>query len=143
MGKITFFVPGKPMGKGRPRFGNGQTYTPKKTLEYEKLVQQCYLLAGGRKMKGYISFSFRAFYPIPTRKDNKYVTKKQREQMLTGIILPDTKPDGDNIEKIILDALTGVAYEDDKQVVRCDGWNKMYSKDPGVLFTIGEVRECR
>jgi Holliday junction resolvase RusA-like endonuclease len=52
--------------------------------------------------------------------------------------LPMKKPDCDNIVKIILDALNGVAYTDDKQVVdvRC---RKCYAKpgEPGrVVVTI-------
>ena len=94
-------------------------------------------------MKGCIAFSLKAFYPVPKQKDKKYVNRQQRELMLENKLLPDQKPDGDNIEKIILDALTGVAYEDDKQVVCCMGWSKRYSKDPGVLVTIEEFMPCR
>ena len=37
--------------------------------------------------------------------------------MVAGLIHPTKKPDADNIAKIIMDALNGVAYEDDRQVV--------------------------
>lgn len=139
---VSFFITGKPVGKGRPRFGNGRTYTPKATADYEKLVRQCYLDAGGRKLSGYVAFEFRALYPIPKSKDRRYVTKKDRELMRAGRILPDAKPDGDNIEKIILDALTGIAFDDDKQVVRCFGWSKMYSDQAGVWVRIGELKDA-
>ena len=33
--KIAFAVEGEPRGKERPRFGNGQVYTPDKTTTYE------------------------------------------------------------------------------------------------------------
>ena len=36
---IQFFVPGKPVGKGRPRFTrSGNTFTPEKTRAYEAAV---------------------------------------------------------------------------------------------------------
>jgi Holliday junction resolvase RusA-like endonuclease len=35
---MMFFAPGQPIGKGRPRFGNGRAYTPARTLNYEKYV---------------------------------------------------------------------------------------------------------
>ena len=39
--KVTFTVPGIPVGKGRPRFmKNGHTYTPQKTRDYEDKVVQ-------------------------------------------------------------------------------------------------------
>lgn len=37
--------------------------------------------------------------------------------MLAGQIRPTVKPDCDNVSKIILDALNGVAFKDDSQVV--------------------------
>ena len=42
--------------------------------------------------------------------------QKNRELMLNNEISPTKKPDVDNILKIVLDALNGVAYDDDKQV---------------------------
>lgn len=58
---------------------------------------------------------------------------------------PDKKPDADNILKAVLDALNGVAYEDDRQVVEVlcikkyiggDGW-KSYGMEPGLYIGIG------
>ena len=37
--------------------------------------------------------------------------------MLNGELRPTKKPDCDNIAKVILDALNGIAYHDDSQVV--------------------------
>ena len=40
--------------------------------------------------------------------------------------------DGDKLERAVLDALTGVAYVDDSQVVACS-WRKRYTEgEPGV-----------
>ena len=36
--KIT--LPGEPRGKGRPRFGNGRTYTPDATRRYEDALRK-------------------------------------------------------------------------------------------------------
>lgn len=38
--------------------------------------------------------------------------------MLSGAEYPTKKPDIDNIVKVVLDALNGLAYKDDTQVVR-------------------------
>ncbi len=112
---IYFYVSGKPRGKGRPRFTRyGKPYTPKETVDYEKAVQAAWWKAsdgysfGDRPVEVQIS----AHYPMP-----KAFTKAQREQAEKGEIRPKTKPDVDNIAKIILDALNGKAFDDDNKVV--------------------------
>lgn len=107
--EIRITVPGKPVGKGRPRFGNGFTYTPKKTVEYENLVRFAWMQKGADKLSGKLRAVIVAHFPIP-----KGTSKKKRASM-DGTMY-DKKPDCDNIAKIILDALNGIAYDDDAQV---------------------------
>ena len=38
MDRVAFTIPGEPIGKGRPRFGNGRTYTPARTRAYEAAI---------------------------------------------------------------------------------------------------------
>lgn len=41
---FSFFVPGKPMGKERPKHTRtGVTYTPKKTKEYERFIRASFI----------------------------------------------------------------------------------------------------
>ena len=47
----------------------------------------------------------------------KSISKKKRAEMLEGKIWPAKKPDSDNIAKVVLDALTGIAYHDDTQII--------------------------
>lgn len=132
---ITFTVPGKPQGKGRPRFSRGRTYTPKKTVEYEALIKRCYLLHGGVKLEGAVRLRILVLYPIP--KKTKAI---DRQLMVQGHILPTKKPDGDNIEKAVADALNGVAYDDDSQIVKAY-WEKRYAADEehaGLVVTISD-----
>lgn len=138
---IQFTVYGTPVGKGRPKFStfNGQAmaYTPAKTVSYENLVK----LSVQQQQKGLKPFDkdvplqadIIAYFPIP-----KSTSKKKREAMLNGEIFPTKKPDNDNIVKCILDALNGIAYYDDSQVVyiRC---KKNYSDEPRVEITIHEI----
>lgn len=110
-----FTVPGKPRGKGRPRFrraGNFvQTYTPAETASYENLIALEYQAAGGKLLDGPVDVVVFASFTPP-----KSTSKKNREAMLAGEILPNCKPDADNILKAVLDGLNGVAYKDDTQV---------------------------
>ena len=57
--------------------------------------------------------------------------------MLRGCIFPSKKPDADNIAKIVLDALNGVAYEDDSQVINLSV-QKRYSEEARVFVHIEE-----
>lgn len=141
---INFFIPGKPTGKGRPRVCRNVTYTPKPTKDYENLVRQCYIAKYADKQpipaKTPLSVLIIAYYPII-----KSMPKKQIEIIENGgafeTVRPTKKPDADNISKIILDALNGLAYYDDNQVVtlRID---KCYAKDEsqvGVYVKIDEI----
>ena len=49
--------------------------------------------------------------------NKRKVTKDDKVQMLRGIFKPTKKPDIDNIIKIVLDSLNGVAFADDIQIV--------------------------
>lgn len=132
---ISFNIPGKSLGKGRPRFstrgGFVKIYTPEKTASYENFVKVCYLNEfHDFKIKGEIDAEIIAYFPIP-----KNFSKKKRQLVLYGEIHPAKKPDCDNIAKIILDSLNGIAYEDDKQIIDLKV-AKFYSNDPHVNVTL-------
>jgi Holliday junction resolvase RusA-like endonuclease len=64
-------------------------------------------------------------------------SKKKQQSMLHGGIRPTKKPDCDNIAKAVLDALNGIAYYDDSQVVTVTV-EKLYSDTPRVEVEITE-----
>lgn len=140
---IDIFIPGKPIGKGRPRVCRNGTYTPKTTRDYENLVRQCYIAKYADKQpipaKIPLKVSIIANYPITQSMPKKQVKIIENGGAFT--VRPTKKPDADNISKIILDALNGLAYYDDNQVVtlRID---KCYAKDEsqvGVYVKIDEI----
>lgn len=106
---ISFTVPFV-RGKGRVRFvrATGRTYTPDKTAEAMELIRMAYAKeAGGRTApKGVpVRVSITTARPMPKGRP-KRVTEE-----------PDIyKPDCDNIAKLVLDALNGMAWVDDTQV---------------------------
>lgn len=135
--KVKFTIPGDPKGKGRHRTTkSGHTYTPEQTTMYENLVKAMYYQqCRNTKFDDDTQLDVRitAYFPIP-----KSVSKKKRELMLNRTIRPIVKCDWDNIGKIVCDALNGIAYHDDKQVV--DGQvRKFYSEQPRVVVTIQEA----
>lgn len=56
-----------------------------------------------------------------------------------GLILPTTKPDSSNILKGVEDALNGVLYKDDSQIVRTHVV-KMYAFNPAIQVVIQEIK---
>ena len=115
---LVFSVEGEPKGKGRPRFskvgGFVKTYTDQKTRDYESLISQAARTAMGETppMEGPISVSMYFRLPIP-----KSTPKKRVASLLGGLVRPTKKPDLDNMNKAILDAMNGIVYQDDSQVV--------------------------
>lgn len=138
--EIKFKISGKPMGKQRPQVcrlnGKSVAYTPLKTIDYEKKVRASYNAVSKTKFEKYtpIEVNITAFFSTP-----RSVSKKLTNAMLEGRFLPTKKPDCDNIIKIILDALNGVAYHDDSQVCKIK-FEKRYAQVPEVEVTIKEIR---
>lgn len=103
---IEFFVFGDPRGKGRPRF-RGHAYTDSKTRAYENKIQEAFIQSGGNMIpKGTpVGVEVQCRFRIP----HSY-TKRRKEQCRENLELPLKKPDGDNVLKIVCDALNGLAY---------------------------------
>jgi len=109
---LKFTIDGEPTGKARPRVTKFGTYNMETTVLYENLVQISYKQQCKEFFEGSLIVTITACFGVP-----KSVSKKKRALMLDGHIFPNKKPDIDNIAKIILDALNGIAYKDDTQVI--------------------------
>lgn len=135
--KIEFEVPGEPRGKERHRTGRYGTYTPSKTVEYEKTIQKAFrsywdIPELPFPAKKPLVASITAYYKIPKSK-----SKSTKLEMLSDKIRPTKKPDVDNIAKVVMDALNGVAWKDDAQVVNLHVC-KFYALDEPYIHVILE-----
>lgn len=74
-------------------------------LAYRKKYKE---VATEKPVRVYIQANFKA---------PKSWSKRKKAQAALGMYRPTKKPDADNIAKAICDALNGVAYKDDKQIV--------------------------
>lgn len=96
-------------GKERPRFSRSgkHVYTPSKTAKAEREIRKAFIAAGGVKApKGVeVAVHITTVRPLPKSRPKRIESE------------PDIcRPDVDNISKAVLDALNGVAWEDDAQV---------------------------
>lgn len=135
--RLEFFVPGQPVGKGRPRVTIHGTYTPARTREAEQSVKAAALKALSAVdvcqdfPETVTSVKVRVFakYRIPKSWDNK-----SKYEARHGLLVPG-KPDLDNVVKLVMDALNSVLYPDDKAVEEITA-SKAFDEVPGLHICI-------
>lgn len=133
---IKFEIPGKVKAKQSFKIGrNGFKYTPSDMKEYANWVRLCFKYVYPEHLPSVfyetpLKMIINVSFAIP-----KSFSKKKREQALKGEIKPMVKPDCDNISKNICDALNGIAFPDDKQIVTLEV-NKFYADEEKAEVTI-------
>jgi Holliday junction resolvase RusA-like endonuclease len=138
---VTFKVDADPVGKQRARYvkrGNFvSTYTPEKTRTYEALLKEAAIEAMGASepLETPVSLYLYIRVPIP-----KSCTKKRLEDIANGSEKPTKKPDSSNILKSVEDAMNGVVYKDDCQIIN-HHITKVYSSLSGVDICVKECLE--
>ena len=65
-----------------------------------------------------------------------------RTQMLNRVILPNKKPDADNLAYLVTNALKGIVYEDDKQVC-AEHIYKFYGAEEKTVITVRPILEAQ
>ena len=129
---ISFLVPGLPIAKGRAKVstfnGRIQLRTPERTVRYESTVALFARQAMGDRnlFDCAVSLSLVLHMPIPAS-----WSKKKQAMALIGSVWPTSKPDCSNVLKAVEDAMNGIVYLDDKQIVMLSV-RKIYSQYPHV-----------
>lgn len=161
---LLFEWPGKPPHKGRHRarivipkhawsFSNGLKYLtelatkkifihlyadPETEAHEEALAEYATLLLrtrNGPPTEEPLCLLVHAFRSIPASWSDA-----DKAKALAGNIVPTSRPDGDNYLKLVQDALNGVAYKDDSQIVDSHVI-KRYSDQPALRIEIREMIE--
>jgi Holliday junction resolvase RusA-like endonuclease len=133
---VTITLQGHPQGKGRARAfirgGHVGHYTPQKTRSYESLIFGAAIDAMGSRppFEEAVELELCAVYAIPAS-----WSEKKRQRAMVGEIKPTKKPDLDNVLKVWNDALNGVVYRDDAQVIIAFV-EKRYGPAPLVVMTV-------
>jgi Holliday junction resolvase RusA-like endonuclease len=131
--KIEIWIPGPPIAKRRHRSaivdGKISTYSDQKD-QSRRISILALQQTHGEPLQGALSIKMDFGMPIP-----KGVSKSKRDAMLCGNIAHTKTPDLDNLEKMVLDCLNKIAWNDDKQIVEIHS-RKFYSDEPGTMIEI-------
>ncbi len=137
-GEYRYTIPGPAVPQGRPRFSRrgGRPYDPQKSRKYKAYVRQCVLEQGAPEepLSGPVSLRVFEYRAIP-----KSWSARKRQAAQNGDIWPTSRPDLDNVKKAVQDALNGLIWRDDAQVV----WGmefKAYDETPRVEIIIWSWR---
>ncbi len=130
---IVVELAGVPVGKGRARFSRamGLAFTPAKTRSYESALRLAAqdAMDGRPPLDGPVRVSVIATFPVP-----KSFSKKKHADAVLGLSRPTTKPDADNLLKV-LDAINMVVFGDDKQIVQAE-IIKLYGERPSLRIEV-------
>ena len=124
----TFTILGDPRPQGRPRFtrigGFVKAYDPKKSRDYKQTLaaqlaaQSPEFIEQGKAVSIYVEFIFARPKSLPKRVEDRV-----------------KKPDLDNLIKALKDAMTGIVWHDDAQIVSLSA-RKDYGDVPGIKMVV-------
>jgi|SRR6185437_11404579 len=143
MDVIRICIPGKPQPLERnrhrivrPKAGPAyvSNYLPTKSRNEQAIIRDfaSRAMRGNPPWEGPVDLRIVAYVPIP-----RSWSKKKQQQALEGRLLPVTKPDFDNYDKMV-DALKHVVWRDDSQVCAHGFW-KFYSPRPELVIEIRPI----
>ena len=126
-----------PVAKGRPKFsvrgGFARAYTPAKTVRAENnILSQAIAHKPSQPFQNRVSMDLIFFMPIP-----KSMNKREMALAVSEDMIHTKKPDKDNLEKAVCDALNEVFWRDDSIIWKSTS-EKRYSPNPRI-----EVSICR
>lgn len=139
---IVIHVPSVPVAQPRVRATvrgkHAAVYSPSGPIDSFKACVRLAASAayGGAPMSG------------PLRVDVEFVFPRTKQQIWKRRPMPrlphSKKPDRDNLDKAVLDALSGLLWVDDAQVFdgRVTKWIASGDEQPGVTITISEEVNC-
>ncbi len=132
---LDIFLDVKPFPKQRPRVGKfGNVYTPDKTVICEKEIAaliKSFMNRNCIKMTASpvcVKLVFNYSYPSKLNSSQKVLKD-------IGMLYKRTRPDLDNLCKLVMDAMNNLVFEDDSQVCKliCE---KRYSDVEGISIQV-------
>ena len=119
--KIVFEVLTEPVPLARPRFARGRVYLPQKSRDYRKILQN----SARSAMDNFKPLTGALFCHLNFYRKFKATSRNYG--------------DLDNHVKAVLDALNGICYVDDAQIVEFSGTKHTDKVEPRIEIEIGAV----
>ena len=134
--EITFDVIGRPAPQGSKksignnRFIESSKFLPAWRNTVKQAAEDAVTIEGWAKVSGPVELEVMFYLDRPSS-----VSTVKRPQ-------PTVPPDLDKLIRGVGDALTGVVYDDDSQVIRCLAW-KVYAdtRPPGAFIRVAELSQ--
>lgn len=136
MKSIQITIKGRPIAQARPRFvrrGNFVGTYSGQAKEKKAWISQARTQIKG-PLEGALVISMVFLMPIP-----KGTSKAKVDAMLDCKINHVKKPDVDNLSKWVLDCLSGIAYQDDSQIIYITA-RKLYGCEPKTMISIDVMK---
>lgn len=118
-GGVFFTVPGTAVPWSRAGSAGGRRFTPKKQENFMGVLQvhARAAMAGRAPFEGPLEMQVMASYAWPASWSNKRKADPAQAWKTS-------RPDADNLSKLVADALNGLAFIDDAQVVSLHVWKR-------------------
>lgn len=131
---ISFCIPGDAVPFARAGANGRRRFTPRRQADFQATVKLfgSRAFAGREPLAGPVSMTMRVTYAVPAS------WPKWKKAIA---VWKPSKPDGDNLFKIVADALNGIAWVDDAQIVDLSV-QKKYGAVPGTVVSICELAPC-
>lgn len=129
-------IPGEPVPWARAQGGAGPAkFTAPRQKAYARTIGQYFIAAGARPAKAWtgvpLSLTVQVLLPVPAS-----WRPEKRAAALAGHIRPISRPDLDNWLKLPMDALNGLVWKDDAQVVDLGESGKWYAEKPCLRIVV-------
>lgn len=135
--KLFFKFDIEPIPQLRPRVSSRpciRVYDPPKVKQFKRILRSLAVDQYSRPpLIGPLSVSLTFYRPVQSS-----ISQSERERRLSNKSKPVVKPDTDNYIKATLDALNGVLWHDDAQIVKITG-EKRYSDHPKITVSVKPV----
>lgn len=127
----------EPVPQLRPRVSSRpyvRVYDPPKVKQFKRILRSLAVNQYARPpLLGPLSVSLTFYRPV-----QKSISQTERERRLSNKSKPVVKPDTDNYIKSTLDALNGVLWNDDAQIVKITG-EKRYGETGKIIISVKPV----
>lgn len=129
---LTFEIHGAPEPQKQTRHGKGHCYDPSKKRK-EQIQWQVKAFAPKEPLRGPISLSLHFVMPIP-----KSTSAVRKRHMINNTLMHVIRPDLDNLGYLVTNAMKGIIYADDSQIVELNQI-KRYGDLPRTIVQIREL----